>query len=103
MFDETSGDWRFTIADPMVDAAGTHAVYERLAAALAGRRDLIRLRDIYVTSPTDPLVSLVQSAINTPANANGGINFRGNVVLGTAVPDMYILRMYRPQNATVVP
>jgi hypothetical protein len=34
--------------------------------------------------------------ISTPADANAGINFRGNMVMGTAVPDMYIFRMYRP-------
>jgi hypothetical protein len=102
-FDEASGDWRFTIAEPMVDRTGTHALYERLASALSGKQDVLRLRDIYVTSPDDPLVALVQLAINTPANANGGINFRGNVVMGTAVPDMYIFRMYRPPNVAVGP
>lgn len=103
VFDEASGDWRFTVADPLVDSAGTHAVYERVAAALSGKHDVLRLRDIYVISPDDPLVSLVQVAVNTPANANGGISFRGNVVMGTAVPDMYILRMYRAPNVAVGP
>src|SRR6478736_374611 len=68
-FDEASGDWRFTIAEPMVDKTGTHALYERLAAALAGKQDVLPLRDVYATSPDDPVVTLVQLAISTPANA----------------------------------
>lgn len=103
VFDEASGDWRFTIADPIVDATGTHALYERLASALSGKPDMLPLRDIYVTSPDDPLVALVRIAISTPSNATSVINFRGNVIMGTAVPDMYIFRMYRPPVRAVAP
>jgi hypothetical protein len=103
VLDEASGDWRFTIAEPTVDRMGTHALYERLAPALTGKPDVLPLRDVYVTSPDDPLVALVRLAISTPANANGGINFRGNVVMGTTVPDMYIFRMYRPPNVAAGP
>ena len=102
-FDEASGDWRFTIAEPMVDKTGTHALYERLAAALAGKQDVLPLRDVYATSPDDPVVTLVQLAISTPANASGGVNFRGHMVMGTAVPDLYIFRMYRPPSVAVGP
>jgi hypothetical protein len=103
VFDEASGDWRFTISEPTVDTTGTHALYERLASPLSGKPDVLPLRDVYVTSPDDPLVALVRIAISTPANANAGINFRGNAVMGTAVPDMYIFRMYRPPIAAVGP
>ena len=103
MFDDASGDWRFTISEPMVDTTGTHALYERLASPLSGKPDVLPLREVYVTSPDDPLVVLVRVAVNTPANANAGIAFRGNVVMGTAVPDMYIFRMYRPPIGAVAP
>ena len=103
VLDEASGEWRFTIAEPTVDATGTHALYERLASALPRKQDLLPLRDIYVTSPDDPLVALVGLAISTPSNANVGINFRGNAIMGTAVPDMYIFRMYRPPVVAVAP
>lgn len=95
-FDEASDDWRFTVTEPTVDRAGTRALYERISKALAGRTDVLPLRDVYVTSPDDPLVALVRLAVNTPGDASVGINFRGNAVLGTAVPDMYIFRMYQP-------
>lgn len=94
--DEASGEWRFSIAEPTVDQAGTHALYERMSTALAARADVLPLREIYVVSPDDPLVALVRRAVSTPGNTITGINFRGNVVMGTAVPDMYIYRMYRP-------
>jgi hypothetical protein len=64
---------------------------------------MLPLRDIYVTSPDDPLVALVRIAISTPSNATSVINFRGNVIMGTAVPDMYIFRMYRPPVRAVAP
>jgi hypothetical protein len=96
VLDEASGDWRFSIAEPTVDQTGTHTLYERMATVLAGKADVLPLREIYVLSPEDPMVTLVRRAVSTPADAIVGINFRGNVVMGTAVPDMYIFRMYRP-------
>jgi hypothetical protein len=96
VFDEASGDWRFTVAEPTVDRAGTRALYELVSKALAGKADVLPLRDVYVTSPEDQLLTLVRVAISTPGDASVGFNFRGNVVMGTAVPDMYIFRMYRP-------
>jgi hypothetical protein len=96
VLDEDSGDWRFTIAEPTVDQAGTRALYERVATALDRKPDVLRLREVYGVSPDDPLVALVRDVVSTPGNASLGINFRGNVVMGTAVPDMYIFRMYRP-------
>src|SRR5437016_12106347 len=68
LFDEDGQVWRFTIAEPTADTRGTHAVYERMAQALKGHRDVLTLREIYVVSPSDPLVSLVQLAISTPGH-----------------------------------
>jgi hypothetical protein len=93
---DESGDWRFTVAEPTVDQASTHALYERVATALEGKPDLLRLREIYAVSPDDPLVALVRRAVSTPADASVGINFRGNAVMGTMIPDMYIFRMHQP-------
>lgn len=101
VFDESSEDWRFTVAEPAVDRTGTHALYERLASALTGKHDVLPLRDIYAISSDDPLLALVHLAISTPANASAGISFRGNVVMGTTVPDMYIFRMYRPPDVVL--
>lgn len=103
VFDESSGDWRFTIAEPTVDRSGTHALYEQLSRALSGHGDVLRLRDIYVVSPHDQLVALVGAAIGTPQTATVGISFRGNVVHGTAIPDMYIFRMSPPSVSAVAP
>jgi hypothetical protein len=100
VFHEDGQTWRFTMAERSVDAQGTHAVYERMAQALSGRVDVLPLREVYVVSPSDPLVSLVQIAIATGPGISG-ISFSGNVVNGTSIPDMYIYRMRRPQmNAT---
>ena len=103
LFDEDGQVWRFTIAEPRVDTQGTHAVYERMAQALKGHHDVLPLREIYVVSPSDPLVSLVQMAISTPGQGISGISFSGNVVMGTRIPDMYIYRMYRPPIAAAAP
>jgi hypothetical protein len=103
VFDEDGQVWRFTIAEPTADTRGTHAVYEQMARALKGPADVLPLREIYVVSPDDPLVSLVRIAISTPGQAIAGIFFSGNVVMGTRVPDMYIYRMYRPPIRATMP
>jgi hypothetical protein len=103
VFDEDAQAWRFTIAESNVDRQGTHAVYERMGQALDGHRDVLPLREIYVVSPFDQIVSLVQMAISTPSHAIEGISFIGNVVMGTRVPDMYVYRMYRPAIAAAAP
>ena len=103
VFDEPSNDWRFTIAEPTVDTAGTRAVYERVSTALVGKADVLPLGDVYVTSPEDQLITAVRSAVSTPGDASVGISFRGNAVMGTAIPDMYIFRMYRPPIAAAGP
>ncbi len=103
VFDEDGQDWRFTIAEPTVDLKGTHALYEQMAQALRGKLDVLPLRDVYLVSPDDQLVSLVRLAVSTPPSATSGINFRGHVVMGTTVPDMYIYRMYKPPIGMVGP
>jgi hypothetical protein len=103
VFDEETQTWRFAVAEPTVDARGTHALYERMSHALKGRHDVLPIRDIYVVSPEDQLVSLVRRAVSTPAEAVGGISFSGNVVMGNRVPDMYIYRMYAPPVAAAAP
>lgn len=103
LFDDEGQLWRFTIAAPTVDAQGSHAVYEGITVALKGRPDVLPLREIYVVSPSHPLVSLVQIAVNTPGRGVSGISFSGNVVNGTRIPDMYIYRMYRPPMAATAP
>ncbi len=96
VFDEDAVQWRFTIAEADVDYKGTRSVYERVMQALSGKLDVLPIRDIYVVSPNDPLVSLVRLAVSTPGQAISGISFTGNVVKGNRVPDMYIYRMFRP-------
>jgi hypothetical protein len=103
VFDEDGQVWRFTVAEPSADIKGTHAVYERVAQALKGQANVLPIREIYVVSPDDRLVSLVRMAISTPGHAISGIFFSGNVVMGTRVPDMYIYRMYRPPIAATAP
>ena len=103
IFDDDSQTWRFTLAEPTVDVKGTHALYESMADALVGRPDALPLREIYVVSPDDRLVSLVLRAIATPGKAIGGITFTGNVVMGNRIPDMFIYRMYRPPIARTAP
>ena len=103
IFDEGSQTWRFTVAEPTVDTKGTHALYEMMAKALAGRSNALPLREIYVVSSDDRLVSLVRMAIATPGNAISGITFTGNVVMGNRIPDMFIYRMYSPPIARADP
>ena len=103
IFDDDSQTWRFTLAEPTVDVKGTHALYESMARALGGRPDALPLREVYVVSPDDRLVSLVRMAIATPGNAVSGITFTGNVVKGNRIPDMFIYRMYRPPIARTAP
>jgi hypothetical protein len=103
IFDEESQTWRFTVAEPTVDTRGTHALYELMARGLAGQSDALPLREIYVVSSDDQLVSLVRMAIATPGNAISGITFSGNVVMGNRIPDMFIYRMYRPPIARAAP
>lgn len=103
IFDEDAQAWRYSIAEPEVDVRGPRAVYEKIAAALNGNSDVVPLRDIYLVSPNDPLVTLAEKVVSTPGRGVSGISFTGNVVMGNRIPDMYIYRMYRPPIAASGP
>ena len=103
VFDEDAVQWRFTIAEQAVDYQGTRSVYEKVMRALSGKPDVLPIRDVYVVSPNDPLVSLVRLAVITPGQSIDGISFTGKVITGTRVPDMYVYRMFRPAITAIAP
>jgi hypothetical protein len=103
VFDEDAVQRRFTIAEETVAYQGTRSVYEKVMRALSGKLGVLPLRDVYVVSPNDPLVSLVRLAVSTTGQAISGISFTGNVVMGNRIPDMYVCRMFRPPIAAAGP
>jgi hypothetical protein len=92
---ESSDTWRLIIASPEVESEGPKRVYERIQKTLGTDADgsRIRLRDISVVPPDDPLIKLLGVAIKTGNRDISGIRFSRNTINGQFIQDAYIYRL----------
>ncbi len=94
-FNLDSGSWRYIIASPQVDSVGMKASYRKIQetlGTLSNGDGSIKLRDITLLSPTDPLISLLKTAIRT-GNDMSAIRFSKNLINGILIEDAYIYRL----------
>lgn len=88
--------WRLIIASPRVDQGGALPVYQFIQTLLPQtleNQEGFSLKDITVIGPTNPLILLLRTAIQTPPNAIAGINFSGNTINNTFIEGAYIYRL----------
>jgi len=92
---ETSDTWRFLVASPDVQSKGPKQIYERIQRAVGSDTDMeeIRLQDISVVPPDEPLIQLLRVAIRTGVDDVSGIRFRRNTINGQVIEDAYIYRL----------
>jgi hypothetical protein len=93
MYEDSTNDWRFVVADASIDTNGPRSFYESAMKSLEKERDTLPLSEIYVTSPENPIVKLTKVILPTDSRAIGGAWSHGNAVNGQLLPDMYIYRM----------
>jgi len=90
-----SNTWRLMIASPEVAKYGPKKVYEKIRSVLSQRSEeqpSLALRDISVVEDTNPLISLLRSAVRTDPGISG-IRFSRNAISGHFIDDAYIYRM----------
>jgi hypothetical protein len=92
---ESSDTWRLVIASPGVQSQGPKHVYERVQKALGSDVDesRIKLGDISVVPPDDPLIRLLGIAIKTGRKDISAIRFSRNTINGQFIQDAYIYRL----------
>jgi hypothetical protein len=92
---ESSDTWRLVIASPEVQSQGPKHVYERVQKALVSDVDesRIKLGDISVVPPDDPLIRLLGIPIKTGRKDISGIRFSRNTINGQFIQDVYIYRL----------
>lgn len=91
LFLTDSNSWRLMIASPEVRANGVKAAYKHVQQIISDSVG-IRLKDITLISPADPLISLLKIALNTGEGISG-IRFSKNMINGILVEDAYIYRL----------
>lgn len=90
-----SDDWVLMVALPEVDTKGPRAVYKRIQRLFASHREELRplkLDDIVVTGPNDPLIRLLRRAISTGRQITE-IRFSQNRIDNTLIEDALIYRL----------
>ncbi|MBI3325977.1 MAG: hypothetical protein HYZ81_04640 [Nitrospinae bacterium] len=83
--------WRLLIVSPEVSTAGPKKVYQKIQSVLPQIPE-IALQDISVVEQTNPLVSLLRTAVRTGEGISG-IRFSKNTINGHFIEDVYIYRM----------
>ena len=74
------------------------SVYARLLDIVtnAGSMEHFSFDSVRLMAPDNPLIDLLSTAIQTPADALAGIRFSNNTINGQLIPDAYIYRLARP-------
>lgn len=90
--------WRLLLALPASATDPAQSVYARLLDTLSRAPDVERFSfdSVRLMVPENPLIDLLSSAIQTPADAVAGIRFTNNTINGQLIPDAYIYRLTRP-------
>lgn len=89
-----TSSWRLVLATPSVRIEGPKAVYKKLMALLKRIQPPAELsmNNVFVVDTSDPVVSLLRSAIQTTRGA-GDVRFTRNTINGVFIPDAYIYRI----------
>lgn len=95
LYSSETDSWKLVIAELKVTTEGPSNVYRRIREqlkALSRYRHVLALEDIRLTTPDDNLVRLLRRALRTGPK-DVGIRFKGNVIDGTLIEDVYIYRV----------
>ncbi|HTE21624.1 MAG TPA: hypothetical protein VK674_01140 [Candidatus Limnocylindria bacterium] len=87
--------WRFVVATPVLDRDGPAKAYETLQTKLSAilGTDNSFINNVSVVSPSNSLIKLLKSAINTGPDSISGIRFTGNVINSQYIEGAYIYRI----------
>jgi hypothetical protein len=91
MYRGESDDWRLVIATDLVEQVGPRETYARIQGLLSAESG-IKLRDITVIKPGDPLVRAVRKALKSGA-ASATVRLRGTVLDGVYLEDVLAYRL----------
>jgi hypothetical protein len=87
-------EWRLILASSFVDWYGPSSTYEQVQLVLRSTELSLPLSMISVTSPRDPMITILRSAVATgPGFAN--VRFSRNTVDGLYIEDAFIYRLIR--------
>ena len=93
LFTSEWGEWRLTLASPLVDQVGPREVYRQVQRILANMPDLkLRLDQTWVVGLANPLIAALRSAIRIGPE-NSGVRLTSNVLNGIFVEDAYVYRL----------
>ena len=87
--------WRLVIASPAVKNEGPKRVYQKIQSVLSQVPDAaykVTLSDISVVENTDPLVTLLRTAVKTGKGISG-LRFSRNTINGHFIEDAYLYRV----------
>ena len=87
--------WRFIIASLELKTHGIKKAYKQVQSVVYNipeNQPKIALKDITVVDPSDPLISLLRTALRT-GDGISGIRFSQNLVNGVLIEDAYVYRL----------
>ena len=87
--------WRLVIASPAVKNEGPKRVYQKIQSVLSQVPDAaykVTLSDISVVEHTDPLVTVLRTAVKT-GMGRSGLRFSRNTINGHFIEDAYLYRV----------
>jgi len=87
--------WRLVIASPAVKNEGPKRVYQKIQSVLSQVPDAaykVTLSDISVVEHTDPLVTVLRTAVKTGMGISG-LRFSRNTINGHFIEDAYLYRV----------
>lgn len=87
-------EWRLIFATPEIDVEGPKKTYAKVQKIFQKYKNEINipLEAVSIVSPTNQLILLLRSAINTGSEISG-IRFSGNVINGELITDSYLYRV----------
>ena len=87
--------WRLVIASPAVTNEGPKRVYQKIQSVLSQVPDAaykVTLSDISVVEHTDPLVTVLRTAVKT-GMGRSGLRVSRNTINGHFIEDAYLYRV----------
>ena len=87
--------WRLVIASPAVKNEGPKRAYQKIQSVLSQVPDAaykVTLSDISVVEHTDPLVTVLRTAVKTGMGISG-LRFSRNTINGHFIEDAYLYRV----------
>jgi hypothetical protein len=92
-YDSESEDWRLLIASGQLQHLGPQKAYAKIQAVLEGTAiRTVKLSNVSVVSPSDPIIRALRVAIHTGPGITG-IRFSRNVINSIFIEDAYIYRV----------